>query len=152
MGTIFYSRLLKENLVRCWKYPWRRTRLKIIRKWAGIWRSANSRDSILGNEGLIAILAQPPSPSPPMNAIRTSDHHGSNFGYNGQVFRRKHPVLVKVIAWFVVIFAINTTLCSTFIASPHEGNPIIIPSLDVRTELLVWRLLVKIVHSLKLFI
>ena len=56
--------------------------------------------------------------------------------------------LVYIIAWFVVIFAINTTLCGTFIASLHEDNPIIIPSLDVRRELLVWRLLVK----LKLFI
>ena len=45
-----------------------------------------------------------------------------------------------------------TVLCTMFIASPHEDNPIIIPSFDVRTELLVWRFLVKIVHSLKLFI
>ena len=45
--------------------------------------------SRLGNEGLIAILAQPPSSSP-MIAIRTSDHHGSNFSYNSHVLRRKH--------------------------------------------------------------
>ena len=48
--------------------------------------------SRLGNEGLIAILAQPPSSSPTI-AILTSDHHGSNFSYNSQVLRRKHPVL-----------------------------------------------------------
>ena len=48
--------------------------------------------SRLGNEGLIAILAQPPSSSPTI-AILTSDHHGSNFNYNSQVLRRKHPVL-----------------------------------------------------------
>ena len=37
-------------------------------------------------------LTKPPSSSP-MIAIRTSsDHHGLNFGYNGKVFRRKHPV------------------------------------------------------------
>ena len=28
-----------------------------------------------------------------MITIRTSDCHGSNFGYNGQVLRRKHPAL-----------------------------------------------------------
>ena len=48
--------------------------------------------SRLGNEGLIAILAQPPSSSPTI-AILTSDHHGSNFNYNSQVLGRKHPVL-----------------------------------------------------------
>ena len=48
--------------------------------------------SRLGNEGLIAILAQSPSSSPTI-AILTSDHHGSNFNYNSQVLRRKHPVL-----------------------------------------------------------
>ena len=48
--------------------------------------------SRLGNEELIAILAQPPSSSPTI-AILTSDHHGSNFNYNSQVLRRKHPVL-----------------------------------------------------------
>ena len=48
--------------------------------------------SRLGNEGLIAILAQPPSSSPTI-AILTSDHHASNFSYNSQVLRRKHPVL-----------------------------------------------------------
>ena len=48
--------------------------------------------SRLRNEGLIAILAQPLS-SPLMIAILTSDHHGSNFSYNSQVLRRKHPVL-----------------------------------------------------------
>ena len=41
---------------------------------------------------LIAILAQPPFSSPTI-AILTSDHHRSNFSYNCQVFRRKHPVL-----------------------------------------------------------
>ena len=48
--------------------------------------------SRLGNEGRIAILAQPPSSSPTI-AILTSDHHGSNFSHNSQVLRRKHPVL-----------------------------------------------------------
>ena len=40
--------------------------------------------SKLGNEGLIAIRAQPPSSSSTI-AILTSDHHGSNFSYNSQV-------------------------------------------------------------------
>ena len=91
LGAISYSRLLKKNFVakiipkeeQGW---WR------IRKWADVWRSANSRYSRLRNEGLIAILAQPPL-SCPMITIRTSDCHGSNFGYNGQVLRRKHPAL-----------------------------------------------------------
>ena len=48
--------------------------------------------SRLGNEGLITILAQPPSSSSKI-AILTSDHHGSNFSYNSQVLRIKHPVL-----------------------------------------------------------
>ena len=48
--------------------------------------------SRLGNEGLIAILAQPPSSSPTI-AILTSDHHASNFSCNSQVLQRKHPVL-----------------------------------------------------------
>ena len=64
---------------------------KSIRKWANIWRYANSEQQIK-KWRVIAILAQPPSSSP-MIAIRTSEHHGSNFSYNIQVLRRKHPVL-----------------------------------------------------------
>ena len=48
--------------------------------------------SRLGNEGLIAILAQPRSSSPTI-VMLTSDHHGPNCSYNSQVLRRKHPVL-----------------------------------------------------------
>ena len=88
---MFYSRLLKKNFA-VEIIPKEEQGWKSIRKWAGIWRSANSRYSRLGNEGLIAILAQPPSSSPTI-AILTSDHHGSNFSYNSQVLRRKHPVL-----------------------------------------------------------
>ena len=59
--------------------------------------------------------------------------------------------------WFeITLYVLYCTgvcfLCSTFIASPHEYNPITTLSLDIRTELLVWRRLVKIVHNLKLFI
>ena len=48
--------------------------------------------SRLGNEGLIVILAQPPSASPTI-AMLTSDHHGSNFSYDSQLLWRKHSVL-----------------------------------------------------------
>ena len=90
---MFYSRLLKKNFA-VEIIPKEEQGWKSIRRWAGIWRSANSRYSRLGmNEGLIAILARPPSLSPPMIAIRTSDHLGSNFGYKGQVFRGKDPML-----------------------------------------------------------
>ena len=57
--------------------------------------------SRLGNEGLIAILA--PSSSPTI-AILTSDHHGSNFNYNSQVLRRKHPVLGKKLNPLTLLF------------------------------------------------
>ena len=48
--------------------------------------------SRLGNEGLIAILAQSPSSSPTI-AILTSDHHGSNFNYNSQVLYFEENIL-----------------------------------------------------------
>ena len=89
IGTIFYSRLLKKNFA-VEIIPKEEQGWKSIRKWADIWRSAVY--SRLGNKGLIVILAPPPSLLP-MIAILTSDLHGSNFSYNSQVLRRKHPML-----------------------------------------------------------
>ena len=48
-------------------------------------------------------LAQPPSSSLTI-AILTSDHHGSNFSYNSQVLRRKHPVLGKKLNPLSLLF------------------------------------------------
>ena len=87
IGAIFYSRLLKKNVA-----------VEIIPKGDKVERRGLTFEDLqtvysrLGNERLIAILAQPPSSSP-TTAILTSDHHGSNFSHNSQVHRRKHPVL-----------------------------------------------------------
>ena len=87
IGAIFYSRLVTKNVA-----------VEIIKenkveKVSGSGLTFEDLQTVysrLGNKGLIAILAQPPSSSPTI-AILTSDHHGSNFSYNSQVLRRKHP-------------------------------------------------------------
>ena len=63
---------------------------KSIRKWANIWRSANSVQQIRKWRAYCdpctttVFIADDRHPS---------DHHASNFSYNSQVLRRKHPVL-----------------------------------------------------------
>ena len=77
---------------------------KSIRKWHGLTlEDLQKVYSRLGNEALIAILAQPQSSSPTIT-ILTSDHHCPNFGYNSQVLRRKHPVLGIILNPLSLLF------------------------------------------------
>ena len=89
IGAIFYSRLLKNFAVKI--IPKEEQGWKSIRKWADIWRSANSVQQIrkwraycdpCTTTVFISNDCHPPS-----------DHHGSNSSYNSQVLWRKHPVL-----------------------------------------------------------
>ena len=79
--NLHHPQYLKKNIVE-----------KNIRKWAGIRRSENSVQQVwkrrtycdpLKTSNFISI------------AITTSHHHDTNFGYNSQVLRRKHPALGK---------------------------------------------------------
>ena len=98
IGAIFYSRLLKKN-VAVKIIPTEEQGWKSIRKWADIWRSANSVQQIRKWRAYCD-----PCTTTVFIAILTSDHHGSNFNYNSQVLRRKHPVLGKKLNPLSLLF------------------------------------------------
>ena len=61
--------------------------------WADIWRSVNSVQQMRKlMKGLLRSLHNHRLHLR-RSSVRTSDHYGSNFSYNSQVLRRKHPVL-----------------------------------------------------------
>ena len=92
IGAIFYSRLLKKNvaveIIPKEEQGWKNTRkpvgwhLKICKQCTanvemkGLLRSLHNHRLHLWR-----------------SPVRTSDHYGSNFSYNSQVLRRKHPSL-----------------------------------------------------------
>ena len=62
---------------------------KNIRKWAGIWRSAKKVQQVWKRRAYFTTTFFFSI------AITTSDHHGSNFGYNGQILSMKKTNCVR---------------------------------------------------------